>query len=271
MIEVFKVVAPRLVTMFIIQLMFIARDNLASRLEQVGAVTALTYGWMLMQVPETLLGTAIATALLPTLAEYAARNDWILFRQTIEKAVRVLIALTLPIGVIAIIGLRPIVKAAFGFDDAGTSLLVWTTSIYMATLTGYTLQEVFARSFYARREALIPLASVAIRFAAYILIGWVALRSNWGPAGIAAAELSLTLEALVMWLWLNRRTGQTIQLEGALLRGGAAALISAVVGFGASELFGGQLGVVTAFGAMALAAALSLPILLPDLRTLLKL
>jgi hypothetical protein len=74
-----------------------------------------------------------------------------------------------------------------------------------------------------------------------------------------------------MWVWLNRRTGQTIQLEGALLRGGAAALISAAVGFGASELLGGQLGVVGALGAMILAAGICIPILMPDLRTLLKL
>ena len=57
--------APRLMTMAGIQIIFIARDNLASRLDQVGAVTSLTYGWMIMQVPETILGTAIATAMLP--------------------------------------------------------------------------------------------------------------------------------------------------------------------------------------------------------------
>jgi putative peptidoglycan lipid II flippase len=60
--------------MFFIQLTFIARDNFASRLEQVGAISALTYGWMIMQVPETLIGTAIATALLPTLAQLFTRN-----------------------------------------------------------------------------------------------------------------------------------------------------------------------------------------------------
>ena len=90
-IEAFKLVGPRLLTMFMIQLMFIARDNLASRLGQEGAVSALTFGWMIMQVPETILGTAIATALLPTLSEHAARGAWDGFRQTIEKALRVLI------------------------------------------------------------------------------------------------------------------------------------------------------------------------------------
>src|SRR5688500_3718706 len=56
LIEALKLLAPRLLTMFGIQLIVIARDNIASRLDQVGAVTSLTYGWMIMQVPETLLG-----------------------------------------------------------------------------------------------------------------------------------------------------------------------------------------------------------------------
>ncbi|MBL8051471.1 MAG: hypothetical protein JNM46_09640, partial [Anaerolineales bacterium] len=73
LIEALKLMAPRLLTMGGIQIIFIARDNLASRLDQVGAVTSLTYGWMIMQVPETILGTAIATAILPALSTLASR------------------------------------------------------------------------------------------------------------------------------------------------------------------------------------------------------
>ena len=96
LIEALKLLGPRLLTMGGIQLIVIARDYLASQLGQDGAVTSLTYGWMIMQVPETLLGTAIATAMLPTLAELAAREDWHEFRLTVERALRVLIALTIP-------------------------------------------------------------------------------------------------------------------------------------------------------------------------------
>jgi len=116
LIEALKLLGPRLLTMFGIQLIVIARDNLASRLGQVGAVTSLTYGWMIMQVPETLLGTAIATAMLPTLAEYAAREDWTEFRLAIERALRVLIALTIPVAAVLAAGVNPLVRAVFGFD-----------------------------------------------------------------------------------------------------------------------------------------------------------
>jgi putative peptidoglycan lipid II flippase len=49
--KVLRLLIPRLGTMMLIQLIFIIRDNLASRLAE-GSVTALTYGWMVQQVPE---------------------------------------------------------------------------------------------------------------------------------------------------------------------------------------------------------------------------
>ncbi len=148
LIEALKLLGPRLLTMFGIQLIVIARDNIASRLNQVGAVTSLTYGWMIMQVPETLLGTAIATAMLPTLAEFAARADWNGFRLAIERALRVLIALTIPVAAVLAAGINPLVRAVFGFDAATSTLITWTTRAYLLTLTGYAIQEIAARSFY---------------------------------------------------------------------------------------------------------------------------
>ena len=116
LIDALSLLGPRLLTMFGIQLIVIARDNLASRLDQTGAVTSLTYGWMIMQVPETLLGTAIATAMLPTLAEFAARQEWSAFRETVERALRVLIALTIPVAAVLATGIDPLVRAVFGFE-----------------------------------------------------------------------------------------------------------------------------------------------------------
>ncbi len=68
LMKVLRMLGPRVATMFFLQIFFIARDNLASRLGE-GTVTALNYGWFIMQVPETLIGSALAIALLPTLSE----------------------------------------------------------------------------------------------------------------------------------------------------------------------------------------------------------
>ncbi|PKN87180.1 MAG: hypothetical protein CVU45_08070, partial [Chloroflexi bacterium HGW-Chloroflexi-7] len=150
--KVIRLMGPRLVTMFMIQLIFIVRDNLASRLAE-GAVTSLTYGWMIQQVPETLIGTAIGTALLPTLSEHFSTDQKAAFSETIQKALKVLMALTLPIAAVLAIGLKPLLGLAFDFGVEGTRLLSWVTAGFLLGLLGHSLKEVGARSFYARQNA----------------------------------------------------------------------------------------------------------------------
>ncbi len=272
LLEVFKVIGPRLLTVFGVQLMFVARDNLASRLGQIGAISSLTYGWMIMQVPETLLGTAIATALLPTLSELAARQDWEGFRQTIERALRVLISLTLPVAAVMAAGMHPIIRAAFHFGESGTNLLTWTARVYMLTLCGYAIQEVAARSLYARKEALIPLATIVLRLTIYVGIGIIALvyfRSIGAPA-IALAELSLTVEAVVMLFWLGRRMHEPVRIDGSLLKGLAAALLGGVSAY-LLALYTPGPAVLTALFGMLVGGGLALLVVWKEARLVLRL
>ncbi len=272
MLGVLRMVAPRLLTMFGIQLMFIARDNFASRLDQVGAVSALTYGWMIMQVPETLIGTAIAVSLLPTLSELAAKGDWETFRAVIERALRVLIALTLPVAVVLAAGLQPLVRAAFGFDPAGTALLTWTTRAFLLTLTGYTIQELMARAFYACKQPWFPFFGVLARMALYLAVGVLAvtcLREAGAPV-IAAAELSLTVEALLMLFWLGKRLPARLSLWPAVWKGLLAALLGGSLAYAlALYLPGGA--VVTALLGMLLGGLLALALIWKEARLLLRL
>lgn len=272
LIEALKLMAPRLLTMGGIQFIVIARDNLASRLDQVGAVTSLTYGWMVMQVPETILGTAIATALLPTLSEFAARGAWAEFRDTIERALRVLIALTIPVAAVMAAGIAPLVRAVFGFDAAMSELLTWTTRAYLLTLTGYVIHEVAVRSFYARKEPWYPFFAVLIRLAIFLGIGiaGVTLFREIGAPMIAFAEIALLVEAIILFGWLSARTHEPIRVAGAVTRGLAAALLGGAAACGlAWGVPGGA--VVTALLGMSIGGIVALVIIWKDVRLLLKL
>ncbi|RME88211.1 MAG: murein biosynthesis integral membrane protein MurJ [Anaerolineae bacterium] len=272
LLKALRIVAPRLPTMLFIHLMFLARDNFASRLGQVGAASSLTYGWMIMMVPETLLGTAIATAILPTISEHAAKGDWSAFRETVEKALRVLLALSLPVAAVIAVGLRPLVQFAFGFDPADTALMTWTTRLYMLTLTGYTAQEILARAFYARQETWRPFFSVSIRLALYLVTGLlvVTLFRDLGAPAIASAELALTVEAIVLLAWLNRRLPRPVSPADSLLRGILAALIGGGTAWALLRFFPGP-EVLAAILGMAFGALLALPFVRRELRLLFNL
>ncbi|MBL8091077.1 MAG: murein biosynthesis integral membrane protein MurJ [Anaerolineales bacterium] len=272
LIEALKLMAPRLFTMAGIQLIFIARDNLASRLDQVGAVTSLTYGWMIMQVPETILGTAIATAMLPALSQLASKQDWQNFRATVERALQVLISLTLPVAAVMAAGIHPLVRAVFGFDEATSQLITWTTRAYLATLTGYCIHEIAVRAFYARKEPMFPLYAVLIRLALFLSIGIVGIIffEDIGAPIIAFAEISLLIEAVILLGWLSKRTHEPIQSGNSIFKGLIAAVVGGVVTYLiALYLPGGA--IVTALIGMVIGGLVALAIVWSEAKQLLKL
>jgi len=272
LLEALKLLGPRLLTMGGIQLIVIARDYFASLLGQDGAVTSLAFGWMIMQVPETLLGTAIATAMLPTLAELASREDWHGFRSTVERALRVLIALTIPIAAVMAAGIHPLVRAVFGFDAETSTLITWTTRAYLITLAGFSIQEVAARSFYARKEPMFPLYAVILRLAMFIWIGYlgVTLFKPIGAPVIAFAEIALLIESVILFSWLSNRMHEPLIVWSAVRKGFVAALIGGVTTYALAVIVPGS-AVMTALLGMSVGGLVVLPVIWSEIKLLLRL
>lgn len=268
--QVLRLMGPRVATVFFITMFFIVRDNLASGLGE-GAVTALNLGWFIMQVPETMLGTAIAIAILPTISEIFARGELVQFRDTIQGAVKVLLALTIPAAALLAVGLQPIVSAAFPAYSAEEAMLVTAvTRIYLFGLAGHALLEIGSRSFYAQKNALVPLIAAAINAAAYVVAAiWLAGRL--GIEGIALANsLAFTAEALALLWLLNRAYPGLLQVRKTLVR----VAMGTASGAGAAYL-GMRLlplpEITSTISAMLLGLAAALPFIWKEISVLFKL
>ncbi|NSW51568.1 MAG: murein biosynthesis integral membrane protein MurJ [Anaerolineae bacterium] len=215
--QVMELLGPRVLTMLFIQAFFIVRDAIASGMGE-GSVTALNLGWFIMQVPETLLGTAVAIAILPSLSGEYALGKFKEFTRKINLSLKTLLILTIPAAVFLAIGLFPLAKLAFGFDDAGTQQVVVAAQVYLAGMMGHSLLEVASRSFYAKRNARIPLIAAALNAIAYFILAQVL--SRWiGFAGIAWANtIVFTVESLLLLVILNRQHPGVLDLMTGLPR-----------------------------------------------------
>jgi putative peptidoglycan lipid II flippase len=224
-----------------------------------------------MQVPETLLGSAIAIALLPSISEIFARGDREKFKETVNGAVRVLLALTIPAAVLPMLGLRPLLARAFpAFDTGQLELVIWITRLYLAGLVGHALLEIASRSFYAQQNATIPLYAAALNSIAYILLA-IGLTSFMGAGGIAlAGSIAFSAEALILLWLLGRRFDGLLASRDTLKRVGLATLGSAGFVYAMVQwapvpaLFG-------ALGGMAIGLLFVMFFILPELRTFLRL
>ena len=72
--RVIRLMLPRIGGLGVFSLNFLVMNNIASRLG-VGSVSALDWGWRLMQIPQTLLGTAMGIVIFPTLAALSEMDD----------------------------------------------------------------------------------------------------------------------------------------------------------------------------------------------------
>ncbi len=273
--RILLLMGPRVITMFFIQVFFIFRDYLASFMDP-GSVSALNLGWFIMQVPETMLGTTIAIALLPTLSEIFAREDRQQFSQTVNGALRLIIAVTIPVAFLLIAGISPLAQAAFGFSPEETARVVLASRLYLFSLTGHALLEIGARSFYAQQDAKTPLMAAAINAVLYILLALL-LTNLLGFAGIPLANiLSFTFEALLLLWLLNRRFPGILKVANTLLR---TAVVSVIISFCLyAAIYFSPISRLEVFPQAAASAGLMLvglgiviPFILPELRILLKL
>ena len=266
--RVLKLMGPRLITMLFIQMDFLVRDNLASRLPA-GSVTALTYGWMLMQVPETLIGTAIGTAMLPTLAEFFTRGENQQFKETVERAVRVMLAVSLPVAVIFGTAIRPLLALVFHFDSAGTDLLLWTTRGYLVGLAGQCILEVAIRSFYSRQNAITPLLAAALNLAIYVFSGLLLYRALGAPGISLTDALAFTIQAVLLLGLLNRHLPGRLDFSSTPIRVILAAVSGGAVTY-AVLVFAGERALM-AILAMVAGALAALPFIWREFRLLLRL
>ncbi len=301
-----RILIPRVLTVFFVQLIFIFRDNLASRL-QTGAVTALSYGYMFQQLPETLIGTALGTALLPSLSLFIADAEHDRFAAAFSNACRLVVALTFGSAVIFGMGFGPVAAFALKMTSGETALLMWTLRGFLVGLTGHCLLEVVNRSFYAQQDALSPLITTILNFIVFMISG-LTLYRPLGVSGISLSDsIAVTIQAALLILWLGldpfkrsakfgnsrlvRLFGEgaaalnkervSVKLSGmkrTILRAaiGSAVAAAAVWGIGALNfeafpglnLNPGSLNLVKSLIGMGISVAVYLPFILPEIRML---
>jgi putative peptidoglycan lipid II flippase len=204
--RVLQLMGPRVLTLGVVQLNMLVAVRLASDMSA-GSVSALNFGWRLMQMPETVIGTAIATAVFPTLSELAAQGRTGQLRDTLAAALRAVLAMGMPAALGLVLLGRPLIELLFGggqFGSASTDAVLAALSGYAVGLVGHAALEVAARAFFARQDTRTPLLVAVLGMIITVALS-LGLRGPLGHAGLALANsLGVSSEVLLL-LWLARR------------------------------------------------------------------
>ncbi len=267
--RVLILLGPRVLTMGCIQAYFVARDNLSSHFGTAG-VGALNLGWTIEQVPETIIGTAMAVAILPSLAEFINQGKTQEFTATVNRALRVMLALSLPAAVLLAFAVRPLAQSFFGYDAARLDMVQACTWAFLIGLLGDVWLEVAVRSFYANQNTRTPLVAAFVQAVAFVVLSLV-LSPIVGLAGIPlAAALTFTIQAIVLLALLNRRFPGLLQVQWTGLRAIGSAALAGAVASGAVLLLPGPALLKVFVGLMAGGLA-AMPLIWREIRLLFNL
>jgi putative peptidoglycan lipid II flippase len=226
--QFFLVVFPALISAGVYQISVLIDTQFLSHLPE-GALSHFNYADRLNQLPLGIVGTALGTAILPSISKFIGQDQPDEANKVQNQALDLAMLLTLPAAIaLAVIGI-PIVSLVYRhgeFTPQDAIVTGNTLALFALGLPAYVLVKVFTPAFFARKDTRTPLMIALIVLAVNVALN-IALVGPFGLYGLAAA--------LMITAWLNcallygmlRQRGH-FKLEGGVASRVARQLIAAL-------------------------------------------
>jgi putative peptidoglycan lipid II flippase len=174
-----------------------------------GRISWITYADRLMEFPGALLGVALGTVLLPSLAKYHADANPEHYRSLLDWGLRLAFMLALPAALALWVLAIPLIATLYKYGQFTLNDVVQTRSAllgYSVGLLGLIVVKILAPGFYARQIMATP---VKIAFVTVLVSQTFALILMF-PLGHAGLTLSTSIGACLnagLLFWFLKKRG----------------------------------------------------------------
>ncbi len=214
----FQILGPAAFGSGVVQINLFVGAFIASWLPT-GAISYLNYADRLNQLPLSVIGVAVSTALLPILSRQIRANLNEQAHETQSQAIEFSMFLTLPAALALVFLAEPFVMMVFergAFTSNDTNATSLTLQALAIGLPAYVLIKVFSSSFFARQDTLTPVYTAIAGVIVDIGLS-VALMGTYHQVGIAfataaAAWINAILLGYLLW------QGGSLRFESRLKR-----------------------------------------------------
>jgi len=268
LIRVFLLMLPRIADLILARItLSLVGANLNSYLGE-GRQSAMTYAYSIMNIPWTLVGTAIGFAVFPVLASLAASHDLDAQRRGLSGSLRAVLTLVIPSAVGLLALGHPLIQVLYqgeNFTPESADLVYYALQFYVVALISQSMLDIVVRSYAAQKDTLTPLLVSVFTTALNIALAiWLTRPiasgglEHGGPPlanGIAVGIEAITGLIILHFRWKGIGARQIIvdslkSIFAAGVMGGVIYLMSSLLQLGAIALLivGGGVGAVTYFG-----------------------
>ncbi|MBX9806035.1 MAG: murein biosynthesis integral membrane protein MurJ [Alphaproteobacteria bacterium] len=206
-------------------------DMVFASLLPAGSISFLHYADRLNQLPLSLFGVAMGTALLPSLSRQIRLGEFekALVNQGI--AVEVSLQLTIPAALGLVLLSYPIIDLIYGLEGDQVTATAAALAAFATGIPAYVFSKVFATGFFARQDTKTPVKIAVISIVCNLFLNLI-LMGPFSHVGLAmatsiAAWVNAGLLLLVLhrrgWFSLNRQiqiTAMKVLISAAAMGGG---------------------------------------------------
>lgn len=175
-----------------------------------GTISALTYARQLMLLPVAMVGQAIATAALPTLARLSSEGREADLNETLLGALRAGLVLSCAAAAVVLVFAEPIVRLLYEggrFGASDTWRVAGLLQIFALAVPAWIGQQIAVRGFYARGETWQPMWLGTAIAAGAAGLYWTLGQRN-GATGLATAgAIGMNVNAIATLVLLRARHG----------------------------------------------------------------
>ncbi len=182
-----------------------------------GSIAALNFANKLVKMPVRTIGGSASSAMFPAMSKQLARGEEKEFWLTLEKAIRLIFFITIPIMVWCALFRLTIVKVVFQrgmFGEKDTLLTSVALLFFSFEITAGSLGHILNRAFFARHDTVTPIIANIISMLVKICLSvslvwwWYQQNQTLALAGIAlATAVSSWLKASILLGFLIRKGG----------------------------------------------------------------
>jgi putative peptidoglycan lipid II flippase len=180
--------------------------------------TVYSNAFLLIMVPHAIITVSLATAVLPRLSRYAAREDYPAVGRDVAATLRMALAAILPLAALVPVVAKDAASLAFGYGAAARTAqdFVPTLSLFALGLVLFTVHYVSLRGYYALEDTRQVFRNQCWVAATNIVVALALWRgapaSQVAPRLVIAYAASYLVGSVLSTSQLSRRLGG---LEGA--------------------------------------------------------
>ncbi|MBB5685173.1 murein biosynthesis integral membrane protein MurJ [Sphingobium boeckii] len=234
--QFFVVVIPATLGAGVYQISQLIDTFFATRLPE-GSMSYINYSDRLNQLPLSVIGTALGTAILPQISRFISKGEPDEAAKVQGQAVELSMLLCLPAALALAVVAGPLVSALFqgGKFTAEDAMITGNTlAIIVSGLPAYVLVKVITPGFYARKDTKTPVKTAVIVLVANVVLNFL-LIPPFGIYGLAIAISACSwLNAVMLYVILRHRGHFRIEnwLWSRIARQIAAGLVMVVALYG---------------------------------------